>query len=134
MQLTANFTLEEMLHSNAADVMGFQEQYQPSDEVVDNLRLLAETILQPLRDEFKKPISVNCGYRCKRVNDAVKGVTNSQHMKGQATDITSKDNKLLFDTIKEMDLPFDQLINEKNYSWIHVSYNKDGNRRQILHL
>ena len=134
MNFTPNFTLEEMLHSNTADVMKFNEQYQPSDGVVDNLRLLAETILQPLRDTLKKPISVNCAYRCKRVNEQVGGKPNSQHLTGQAADLNFENNRLMFDTIKEMDLPFDQLIDESNYAWIHVSYNKDGNRRQILHL
>lgn len=60
-------------------------------------------------------------------------------MTGEAADIEGfdrsvKENKKLFELIKNSGLPFDQLINESNYSWVHVSYSKKKNRRQILNL
>ena len=59
-------------------------------------------------------------------------------MTGQAADIrtikdTKEENKKLFELIQEVDLPFDQLIDESDYSWVHVSYSPN-NRKQILHL
>jgi zinc D-Ala-D-Ala carboxypeptidase len=71
------------------------------------------------------------------LNDAVKGANNSQHLQGKAADITVGNkykNQELFDLIVSLDLPFDQLIDEQDYSWIHVSYDETRNRKQILHL
>ena len=78
------------------------------------------------------------GYRCGRLNKAVGGAAKSQHMYGQAADIRTvsdkpSDNKKLFDLIRELKLPYDQLIDEYNYNWVHVSYSS-RNRRQILHI
>ena len=130
-----NFTLEELLHSETAITHGFTEQFQPTSGIVKNLNLLMDRILQPLRDSFGKPITVNCGYRCPRVNQAVGGVPNSQHLEGKAADITSEDNKALFELAKS--LPFDQLLSEKTKNgvptWIHISYNNGANRKQIIY-
>ena len=93
-------------------------------------------ILDPLCEKYGKPIIVNGAYRCPELNKAVGGSKTSQHMKGLAADITvgsSTQNKKLFQLIIDMDLPYDQLIDEKNFRWIHVSYTKNP-RKQILHL
>ena len=86
---------------------------------------------------YGKPITVNSGYRCPKLNDAVGGAKNSQHMRGEAADITAgskMENKRLFELIWD-NLPFDQLIDESNYSWVHVSYvSTSKNRKQILSL
>ena len=131
--MTANFTLKELTNSMTARRMGFDEQFNPSDEVIRNLQLLAENILQPLRDAVGHPIQVQSGYRCIRVNTYIGGAKNSQHTYGQAADIEDyiNGNKFLYDKIIELNLPFDQLINEFDYDWIHVSYS-DRNRRQKL--
>ena len=94
-------------------------------------------VLDPLREAYGKPIQVNSGFRCLALNKAVKGSATSDHMTGRAADITGgspKENKRLFYLIQELGLPFDQLIDEKNFSWVHVSYRKEGNRKQILAL
>ena len=82
-------------------------------------------------------ITVNSGYRCPELNAAVKGSKTSQHMKGEAADIDTGDrqqNKLLFEYIRK-NLPYDQLIDESNFAWVHVSYRADGdNRMQVLKL
>jgi len=91
-------------------------------------------ILQPLRDAIKTPVHVNSGFRCERVNTSIGGATKSQHLSGQAADIEDfkNGNEFLLRKIVEMKLPFDQLINEFNYQWVHVSFDPKRNRRQIL--
>lgn len=128
------FTIKELCRSLTAIQKGIDNT--PNSEVVNNLKQLIRYILDPLRERYGKPINVNSGYRCKKLNDAVKGSKTSYHVKGLAADITAgskKENKILFDLIIEMDLPFDQVIDEKNFSWIHVSFSKNP-RKQILHL
>ena len=139
MQLTKNFTLEELVHSDTADAKGIDNT--PTQEIIDNLKELAENVLQPIRDKWGKPLIINSGYRCKELNKAIGGVSTSQHQRGQAADIeagTNDDNKELFymisDMIEDKEIIVDQLLDEARYSWIHVSYNKDKNRNQILHL
>jgi len=134
--MSKNFSLLELIHSDTAIKEGFTEQSQPPNDVIDNLTALADNVLQPLRDAYGKPITVNCGYRCKRVNDAVGGVANSQHLTGEAADITTNgDNEIIFNLIQSLNLPFDQLLNESNLSWVHVSHSSSGKqRKQILSL
>lgn len=110
----------------------------PTKEIENNLSQLIDNILDPLREAWGNPIMVSSGYRCPALNKAVGGANSSQHKLGQAADIhtksnTKEDNKKLFDLIKQLKLPFDQLINEHNYKWIHVSYSPK-NRRQILNI
>lgn len=110
----------------------------PTKEVENNLNQLIDNILDPLREAWGQPIIVGSGYRCEALNRAVGGAAHSQHKLGQAADIHTKsdsveDNKKLFELIKQLKLPFDQLINEYNYNWIHVSYSP-RNRRQILNI
>ena len=128
------FTIEELCKSSTALSKGINNS--PSPEIVNNLTLLVNNVLDPLREKYGKPISVNGAYRCPELNKVVGGSKTSQHMTGTAADITvgSPDsNKKLFNLIIEMNLPFDQLIDEKNFRWIHVSYS-NKHRKQILHL
>lgn len=137
MKITKNFTLEELLRSATASRLGIPNT--PSLSVTHNLILLCNHILQPLRNAYGKPIIVNSGYRSPELNKAIGGAKNSQHMRGQAADIKGsggtipQENRHLFELIQKLNLPFDQLIDEKNYSWIHVSFS-DNPRHQVLHL
>lgn len=131
------FTLREFLRSDTAKRQGIDNT--PSFEVVANLDLLRTNILDPLRKEWGYPIRVTSGYRCPALNAAVGGSKTSQHMKGQAADITTivdtpEANKQLFELIQRMNLTFDQLIDEYNYNWLHVSYVRGKPRGQVLHL
>lgn len=135
-QLTHNFTLEELCASATAKARGIDNT--PTKEVVVNLTHLAIKVLQPLRSSIGKPLKINSGYRSPALNRAVGGVSNSQHMTGQAVDISIQGDmqwgKQLFNYIRR-NLPFDQLIWERNKQgvyWIHVSYNKAGNRGQVI--
>ena len=128
------FTIKELCNSDTAIKLNIDNT--PNSIVVNNLQQLVQYILDPLREEFGKAIYVTSGYRCLKLNKAVGGSITSQHCKGLAADITAKsklDNVKLFKLIQNLQLPFDQLIDENNYSWIHVSYS-DNPRKQILHL
>jgi len=130
---TKNFWLHEMIASQSATRFGFTEQFTPPDDVVRNLEALCKHVLQPLRDAIKSPIAVSSGYRCQRVNALIGGAQRSQHLTGHAADIQDfkHGNEFLFRKIIELKLPFDQIINEFNFDWVHVSYDTKGNRRKI---
>lgn len=128
------FTIKELCKSATASSKGIDNS--PNSEIVNNLTQLVDNILDPLREKYGKPIRVNGGYRCPELNKAVGGSKTSQHMQGLAADITAgspSENKILFKLIQDMNLPFDQLIDEKKFSWVHVSYSKKP-RKQILYL
>ena len=128
------FTIKELCKSSTAIQKRINNS--PDSESVNNLEQLVDNILDPLREEFGKPIKVNSGYRSPELNKAVGGAKTSQHVLGLSADITAGsrlENKRLFALIQQMNLPFDQLIDEKSYSWIHISFSKNP-RKQILHL
>ena len=128
------FTINELIKSATAKQKGIKNI--PSKEEEQNIIALINNILDPLRKAYRKPIIVTSGYRCKALNKAIGGAKTSQHQYGYAADIRSvfdskEENKKIFELAKS--LPFDQLIDEHNYDWIHISYSPK-NRRQILHL
>jgi uncharacterized protein YcbK (DUF882 family) len=105
----------------------------PNETQKANLTRLVEKILDPARTLLGSAITVTSGFRTLAVNARVGGATNSQHLTGEACDVTCSDNLKLFNIIKT--LPFDQLIWEKGTSapqWIHVSYREGANRNQVL--
>lgn len=109
----------------------------PTKEVKQNLDLLVDHLLDPIREAWGRSIMVNSGYRSLALNKRVGGSATSDHMLGRAADITAgtkADNKKLFDLILSLKLPFDQIIDEKDYKWIHISYRATDNRNQVLHL
>lgn len=128
-----HFSIDELCKSKVADSLGIKNC--PSTSEINSLTSLVDNVLDPLREKYGKPIIVNSGYRSIKLNKAVGSKQSSQHVKGQAADITAgskSENAKLFEILRTMD--FDQLINEKDFSWIHVSYVKPPNRRQILYL
>ncbi len=130
------FTLNELIKSDAARRSKINNT--PNKQEENNLIALVENILDPLREAYGKPIIVTSGFRCERLNKLVNGSKTSQHRTGQAADIrtvedTVEENKKLFDLAQELNLPFDQLIDEYNFDWVHVSYSP-RNRKQILHI
>lgn len=139
MNLSKNFTLEELTESNTSFAHKFDEQYTPDEVTVNNLKNLCDFILQPLRDAIGSPIKITSGYRCTRLNDLVSKSKSSQHRTGNAADIQGVNvtNKQLYDKILELNLPYDQLIwefgNDKEPAWVHVSYS-NRHRKQILRV
>lgn len=130
------FTISELLRSDTAIARKIWNGANREQE--DNLISLVAAVLDPLRTAYGKPIRISSGYRCPILNKAIGGVSNSQHMKGEAADIDTGsmvENRKLAKLIVDLKLPFDQLIDESNYAWIHVSYKRNGyNRGQILRM
>ena len=133
------FTIAELTRSETAQRKGIVNEPDGMERAA--LERLVDNVLDPIRQVWGKPILVNSGFRCRELNAAVGGVATSQHLKGEAADIrdASGDNKGLFELIKDMGrkglINFDQLIDESNLTWIHVSYRPHGdNRNQILKL
>jgi uncharacterized protein YcbK (DUF882 family) len=124
------FTIKELTRSTTAQLRGLDNT--PSQQVIDNLRALVENVLDPLREAWGAPIHVNSGYRCAALNKAVGGVPTSQHILGEAADITvgtRAQNQRLYALLRQLDLPVDQAINEHDFRWIHVSYGPRHRRR-----
>jgi hypothetical protein len=136
-RISKNFTLEEFTVSKTVKEKGIRNN--PGQTDVVNLCALVHHVLQPLRDAMGHPIKIGSGYRSLALNRAVGGVSNSQHMRGEAADLCidgdlAKGRKW-FAYIRDH-LPFDQLIwehNAKGSFWVHVSYRADGqNRKQVI--
>ena len=130
-----NFTMSELLHSDIAEKYNIYNV--PDKEHLDNLLLLICNVLQPLRDYIGKPIIINSGYRNPRLNShpLINGKPNSQHCIGQAADFIIKGMtpKQIIEKVKGSGVEYDQLINEHNI-WVHISYNKGKNRKQVLEI
>ena len=128
------FTITELTKSATAKRNGIDNK--PSATVERKLVALIEKVLDPLREAYGAPIIVTSGYRCEKLNKAVGGAASSQHVKGEAVDIRTvsdkpEDNKKLYDLILKLKLPFDQLINEYGYDWVHVSYGSKHRRQKL---
>ena len=136
-RISKNFTLEELTASATAKAKGIRNN--PGQTDIVNLCGLVHNVLQPLRDAMGHPIKIGSGYRSLALNQAVGGVKNSQHMRGEAADLCIdgdiQKGKQWFNWIKTH-CEFDQLIfehNAKGNYWVHVSYRCDGlNRRQVI--
>lgn len=134
--LSEHFSLWEMTRSGVAIDMGISNM--PDKECIERLRLLCENVLEPLRCRFGA-IIISSGYRCERVNDAVGGAGQSQHLTGEAADIHVSDEEQAmryFDFIRD-NTDFDQLLLESKLDngccWIHVSYTaRRQNRRMAI--
>jgi D-alanyl-D-alanine dipeptidase len=139
MKISQHLSLSEVTRSDSAKRHGIDNT--PTAEHLENFKLLAEKVFEPIRGHFGVPIHISSGYRSKALNQFVKGSLSSQHCKGEAIDIdmdgssNGVTNKMIFDFIKEK-LDFDQLIwefgTDSNPDWVHVSYSKTGNRKQKL--
>ena len=135
LELSKNFTLKEFLESKTARLHSIYEQWDPPPGVVDNLRQLCEHLLQPLRDGLGESIIISSGWRCPRLNTLVGGVGNSWHLSGRAADCDNgNDNQKIINKVKELGLPFDQMIDEDHLNWVHLSYDNFKNRYQILKM
>ena len=134
MRLSKNFALSEITHSNTAKRLGIDNE--PTETHLQNMQHLVDDILQPLRDAVG-PIRISSGYRNPSLNRAIGGSRSSQHCKGQALDIQfwemgQMNNKVIYDFILDSNMEFDQMINEFDFAWIHISLKDKGNRKQVL--
>jgi len=134
MKLSKNFVLSEITHSNTAKRLGIDNE--PTETHLQNMQNLVDNLLQPLRDAVG-PIRISSGYRNPSLNRAIGGSRSSQHCKGQALDIQfwemgQMNNKVIYDFILDSNMEFDQMINEFDFAWIHISLKDKGNRKQVL--
>jgi len=112
----------------------------PDSKQLDNMKLLAEKVFEPLREWVGGPIRINSFFRGPELNTAIGGSNKSQHCKGQAMDVDdggcNKTNAEMYKFIKD-ELEFDQMIwefgDDNNPNWVHVSYvSEDENRNRCL--
>ena len=144
MKLSKNFTLKELTRSNTALRLGIDNK--PSKEGIYKLTILATEILQPLRDSLGA-LRVTSGYRSFVLSEAIGSSSRSQHCRYEAVDLQyfkrgKMDNIKIYQALKELALPFDQVILEfgdateyvdpENPAWIHISYTVNDNRCQEL--
>jgi zinc D-Ala-D-Ala carboxypeptidase len=140
MQLSKHLSLAEVTRSDSAKRNGISNE--PTAEHLENFKLLAEKVFEPIREHFKVPIHISSGYRSAALNKKIGGSLTSQHCQGEAIDIdmdgspSGVTNAKVFNYIKD-NLNFDQLIWEfgtsSNPDWVHVSYESTGKqRKQIL--
>jgi hypothetical protein len=137
MELSKSFTLNELTKSQEALRLGIDNT--PNDEHIENLKILCENILQPIRDFYGMPVSVSSGYRSAELCNAIGSSSTSQHTRGEAADfeVFGVANKDLSDWIVS-NLNFDQCIlefwniTEPNSGWVHCSFSKKYNRKQYL--
>ena len=138
MKLSKNLSLAEVVRSETAKRLDIDNT--PTKEHLENLKVIAEKVFQPIRDHFQCPIHVSSGYRGEALNRAIRGAATSLHMQGCALDIdmdfTKVSNTEIFNYIKD-NLEFDTLIwefsnEDGSPKWVHVSYREGKNRNQIL--
>ena len=132
-----HFTIQELSASATAERLAIDNT--PPRAAQRMLTILVEQLLDPIRRRYGAPIIVTSGYRCPALNTAVGGVANSHHIVGCAADITTgsvENNTMLFALIIDMQtthaIRFTQLIAEKNYRWLHISYVPGMLRNQII--
>lgn len=128
MKISKNFRVRELIKTSQ------KVDNYPDEKSADNLLSLVISVLQPARNILAAPITVTSGFRSKEVNRLVGGTDSSQHVKGEAVDLSCEDNAKLFGILKTME--FDQLIwefgDDFQPKWIHVSFKEKGNRKEIL--
>ena len=137
MQLSKNFSLQELIKSQTAERKGIDNT--PSPEHQENLKSLCVNVLQPIRDYFSKVVTISSGYRSPELCTAIGSKITSQHAKGEAADfeIFGVSNKTLADYI-DQNLHYDQLIleywneSDPNSGWVHCSFSEGNNRKQYL--
>ncbi len=131
------FNLSELSASATAERLAIDNT--PPRAAQRMLTILVEQLLDPIRRRYGAPIIVTSGYRCPALNTAVGGVANSHHIVGCAADITTgsvENNTMLFALIIDMQtthaIRFTQLIAEKDYRWLHISYVPGMLRNQVV--
>lgn len=129
--VSKNFDYKEFEKSDTAKRLGITNVINTS-EVRDSVKALVLEVLQPLRDAWGKPLSINSGYRCKKLNEVVGGVETSQHCKGEAADISCSEPAKLAQLAYDLELPYDQMILYPTF--VHFSHKLNGEQRnQILY-
>ena len=133
-KISDHISFKEAVRSNTALRRGIENT--PDEIQLDNMKLLAVKVFEPLRKWVGGPIKINSFFRSPELNTAIGGSKTSQHCKGQAMDIDDtfgvKTNAEMYHWIKD-NLNFDQMIwefgDDDNPAWVHVSYVSDATNR-----
>lgn len=137
-RISKHISYREGIHSHSAKRLGIKNT--PNEVQLENMKLIAEKIFEPLREYVGGPIKVSSFFRSKALNVAIGGSKTSQHILGLAIDLDDvygfKTNAEMFNWIKD-NLSFDQLVwefgDDENPDWIHVSYvDEEENRNRCL--
>ena len=132
--ISKNFNYEEFEISHDANELGI-DNHIPSDKIRFAIRLLVLNLLQPLRDKVQHPLVLNSGFRSTALNKAIGGAKDSQHLKGEASDIhceSTMEVLALAQIVIRHKLPFDQMILYDTF--LHLSFKANGQQRhQILY-
>ena len=139
MQLSDHFSLRELTKSQTAERLGIANE--PDDEAVENLIILCDMILEPVRNHYDTPFVPNSGFRCLELNRAIGSSDTSQHTTGEAVDfeVPGVPNKDLALWVKD-NCKFDQLIlefykdDDPASGWVHCSYVIDGGNRHSARI
>jgi len=139
--IARDFNISQYTASQTASRNNILEQFTPPKIVIEKLNLLHKNIVVPLLDHLMGDLSISSAYRCTSVNTLVNGAKGSQHCKGEAVDLIYyekgiKVNFKLYDKVKELQLPYDQIIKEygdsNNPSWVHVSFSEKNRRQELI--
>ena len=128
MQISEHFSMDEFCISDTAKRLGIANL--PDQQASESLVYLVRNLLEPLRRAYGKPLHINSGYRCPALNRAVGGVSSSQHLKGEAADISCDDPVALLQLLRQTELVFDQAILYPTF--LHVSLRRQNNRQRII--
>ena len=137
--LSKHFSLSELTKSDTAIRKGIDNT--PNDQEVENLILLCNEILEPVREHYGIPFAPNSGFRCLDLNRAIGSSDKSEHVSGKAVDfeISGLDNKEVALWVME-NCDFDQLIlefykeGEPSSGWVHCSYDVDKEHRKSARI
>ena len=135
MMLSDHFSLAEFTKSQTAIRKGIKNE--PKEKEIENMRLLCENILEPIRENYGLPFTLNSGFRSLGLNTEIGSSPTSQHVTGQAADfeIPTISNKDIAHWIRD-NLDYDQLLLEfykegdPSSGWVHCSYVGFENRKQ----
>jgi len=135
MQISDHFTLSELTKSSTAERLGIANE--PGSMEVENLIMVCDQILEPVRNHYDIPFTPSSGFRCLELNRAIGSSGNSQHVKGEAVDfeVPGIPNKEVALWVKD-NCEFDQLILEfykegvPDSGWVHCSYTIENDNRK----